>query len=132
MKKILLALLLCSLASLGIAQQIQQFSSNSIMDAQITTGAGSAYQVKCQLRTYDASGTTTAGVGAATIQIQGSNVFPPTTLAGDWVLLGTITLTLGTAKTADGFSSFASWRSIRANVSAISGTNASVDVRVGC
>jgi len=72
--------------------------------------------------TFQASGTTSAGAGAATIKIQVSND------NSNWLDLGTITLTLGTAATSDGFASYAAWAYVRANVTAISGTNASVTV----
>jgi hypothetical protein len=42
--------------------------------------------------------------------------------------MGTITLVLGTAVTSDGFAAANTWEYYRANVSAISGTGASVTV----
>jgi hypothetical protein len=77
--------------------------------------------------TFQATGTTTASTGAATIKIQGSNLDD----ANSYVDLGTITLTLGTTLTADGFATSAPWKYVRANVTAISGTGASVNVLMG-
>ena len=96
----------------------------------ITTGAGASLQnptggvANLANRTFQASGSVSASTGAATIKIQVSN-------DGDnWIDLGTITLTLGTAVTSDGLAAFAKWAWVRANVTAISGTNAEVTVTV--
>ena len=105
--------------------------SVAILSAAIATGAGSAHQPQSDIRTFQATGATSAGAGAATIKIQGSNV-PEPSVDGDWVDLGTITLTLSTTKTGDGFVSEAPWRHVRANVTAISGTDASVSAYMGC
>lgn len=102
-----------------------------LLAAAIATGAGAAHQPRSDLRTFQATGTTSAGAGASVINIEGSNV-PTPSVDGDWVTLGTITLTLGTAKTGDGFVSQAPWRHVRANVASISGTDGTVNVYMGC
>ena len=104
--------------------------AGKIIDAATATGAGSAFKPNQKNRTFQATGTTSAGAGAATIKIQGSNVAAPS-VDGDWVDLGTITLTLATTKSGDGFTSDAPWLHIRGNVTAISGTDGSVDVYMG-
>jgi hypothetical protein len=93
----------------------------SLGSAIIATGAQAAVSGRSGNKTYSAWGSTTAGAGAATIVIQGSN-------SGElaWVTIGTITLTLSTTVTEDGFTSQDSYDAIRMNVTAISGTNASV------
>jgi len=73
--------------------------------------------------TFQAYGTTTAGAGAATIKIQVSNN------ETDWLDLGTISLTLATTSSSDGFAAEAPWQYVRANVTALSGTGASVSVK---
>lgn len=78
-------------------------------------------------RVFQAYGSTTAGAGAAVIEIYGS-LFG---ITGTWVLLGTITLTLGTAVTNDGFASDAPWPYLAVKVVSISGTNAAVTASVG-
>jgi hypothetical protein len=45
--------------------------------------------------------------------------------------MGTISLTLSTAATIDGFSSVVPWKYTRARVSSISGTGASVNAELG-
>lgn len=110
-----------------------QISSVKLIDAATATGASASHRAWTHRRTFQASGTTSAGVGAATIQIWVSNVDSPSGVASDvdWVLLGTITLTLGTTQTTDGFASEAAWRHVRGKVSAISGTNATVTLWMG-
>lgn len=79
------------------------------------------------IATFQAMGTTSAGTGSVTVLIQGSN----STDTNSFVTLGTISLTLGTTLTADGFVSNAPWKYVRCNVSAITGTGANVTVLMG-
>lgn len=96
-----------------------------ILSSETTTGAGSSYFLigdgRCVVEAY---GTTTAGSGASVITIEVSNN------GTSWQTAGTITLTLGTTQTSDGFAIDAPWFFIRANVTSISGTGASVSVIV--
>ena len=92
--------------------------------------AGSAYEVERRIdgnqkRVFQAVGTTSAGSGAATVLVQVSLD------ELNWVTLGTITLTLGTSATSDGFATDAPWLFIRGNCTAISGTGASVTLYAG-
>ncbi|HET8688196.1 MAG TPA: hypothetical protein VFM18_16300 [Methanosarcina sp.] len=77
---------------------------------------------------YSAFSATVKGTGtvSATINIEVSNN------GTDWVAtpMGTITLS-GTNSATDGFTSVAPWKYVRANVTAISGTGATVVVRMG-
>jgi hypothetical protein len=86
------------------------------------TDTGDAKRIRGSKVVFYAEGDTSAGAGAATIVVEakpeGGSV---------WVLLGTISLTLGTTKTADGFAIDAPWGEVRMRVSAISGTDATVD-----
>jgi hypothetical protein len=77
-------------------------------------------------KTFQAKGSTTAGAGAATIVIEATN-----DITWPWLTLGTLTLTLGTVATTDGLAVLASWKYVRARLSAISGTGAKVSVAVG-
>ena len=69
-----------------------------------------------------------AGTGTvtATITIYVSN----SGNTGEWILAGTITLS-GTTTATDGFAISAPWQYFQANVTAISGTNATVNVILG-
>lgn len=91
------------------------------------TGAQTTVFKDSTKATFQAYGTTTAGTGSVTVLIQGSNIDD----TNAFVTLGTISLTLGTTVTADGFTTDAPWKYVRANVSAISGTGASVNVLMG-
>ena len=100
-----------------------------LLNAATTTGAGTAWRERdtSAMATYNyhsfqAVGNTSASTGAATVLIQVSND------GTNYITLGTITLTLGTAATSDGFAVTNNWEYYRANVSAISGTNATVTV----
>jgi hypothetical protein len=93
------------------------------------TGAGEAWHPRATaaLATYtyhsfQAVGSTSASTGAATILIQVSND------GVNYITMGTITLVLGTSATSDGFAVANSYEYYRANLSAISGTNAKVTV----
>lgn len=77
-------------------------------------------------RTFEAYGTTASGSGAATILIEVRNSELAT-----WKTMATVSLTLGTTSTGDGFASSAAWRYVRARISAISGTGASVNINMG-
>ena len=109
----------------------QDISSVPLLSAKTTTGAGEIMEVDKIFKTFHALGTTSAGSGAATIVIEASDKNSVPTADTEFVTLGTISLTLGTTQTGDGFAVQAAWRYIRARVSAISGTNASVDVYMG-
>lgn len=128
MKLVISAVLALSIAVLGAPSFAQ--SAVVIASAQTATGASAKVTGNNNNRTYQASGTTTAGAGAATVKIQGSNVVQPA-VDGDWVDIGTITLTLATTKSGDGFTSDAPWLNVRSNVTAISGTGAAVTVMMG-
>lgn len=106
--------------------------SVKLIDAATATSTGEKHGAWTHRQTYQATGFTTAGAGAATVQIWVSDVDNPSTATDvDWVLLATISLTLATTSSTDGAASEAAWRWRRAKVSAISGTGASVTVWMG-
>lgn len=108
-------------------------SSVQLLTAVTTTASGGMISPRCINRTFQGMGTTSSGVGAAAIVIEASNKPTPTEgTTVDWTALGTISLTLGTTQTNDGLVSVASWRWVRARVSSISGTGASVNAYMGC
>lgn len=90
-----------------------------------TAAAGDAIKGINKTKTYQAGGTTTAGAGAATVLVQGSN-----DEGASWNTIGTITLTLSTTRSSDSFTSDDRYQRLRGNVSAISGTGAAVDLIV--
>lgn len=106
-------------------------SSDKLLDNVSATGAGAkSTPLKTPKRSFQAYGKTTAGVGSVTVQVQVSDVENPAE-DGDWFVMGSITLVLGTTKVSDGFTSDAPWRHIRGNVSAIAGTGATVTLLIG-
>ncbi len=104
----------------------------TLISGQTATDAAPANAVRVDAlpakRAFQAYGSTSAGAGAAVIEIYGS-LFG---ITGTWVLLGTITLTLDTAITNDGFASDAPWPFLATKVVSISGTEAAVTAAVGC
>lgn len=94
-----------------------------ILNGATATGAGASTRMigagRCVVSAF---GTTSAGSGAATVAIQVSND------NASWVTAGTISITLGTTQTSDGFAINAPWLFVRANVASISGTDANVSV----
>ncbi|HMJ02425.1 MAG TPA: hypothetical protein VK506_05760 [Conexibacter sp.] len=131
MKQLLLAIALVLAPALVEAQgQRTMFVTTGMLTAQATTTSSQAFKPATGSTTFEAYGLTTAGAGAATVIIEVSNVENPT-VDTEWITAGTITLTLGTTQTADGFAMYAAWRNVRARLSAISGTGATVNVRMG-
>lgn len=116
----------------GHAQQVTVSSVQMLADA-TTTATGEKHSPRCVNRTFQGLGATSSGAGAAAIVIEASNKATPVESTNvDWTTLGTISLTLGTTQTNDGFVSVASWRWVRARVSSISGTGATVNAYMGC
>lgn len=101
--------------------------SRVILSDATTVAAGSGVPSVRAAKTYQGTGTTTAGAGAATIQVQGSN----DGVVWDATPISTITLTLGTTATGDGFTSIDGYAFVRGNVTAISGTGAAVSLIMG-
>lgn len=97
------------------------FTTNLLTD-RATTGTDGAVASVGAAKTYQASGATSSGTGSATIQVEGSND------TNNWDVIGTITLTLGTSGDSDSFTSDDRYAQVRGNVTAISGTGASVDL----
>lgn len=132
--KISAGLLVLALAlgsgSVGVSAQARtMFPSQALLTDQAATGSSEAKRPATTKTTYQATGTTTAGAGSATIIVEVTNVEAPTADT-QWTTAGTITLTLGTAEVAGGFAMDAAWRNVRARLSAISGTGAKVSVRL--
>ena len=109
---------------------MRKIHSDTLLDAVIAIGASGRRFMNGTYHTFQAHGVTSAGAGAATIKIQVSDVAVPS-VDGHWMDAGTITLTLSTTRSTDGFTLNAAWRWVRANVTAISGTNATVSALIG-
>jgi hypothetical protein len=102
--------------------------SNALLSAATATGAGRAVNMHQAKLSFQAVGRTTSGAGTATVSIEVSDV-PTPTQDSHWMQAMEIELTLtNTADVSDGQQIDAKWKWVRANVTAISGTNASVDV----
>lgn len=99
--------------------------NNQLLSGATATGSSDAASQANSKITFHARGKTSAGSGSATVLIEVSN---DQGASKTWHTLGTISLTLSTSYSADGFASNAPWKYYRARISAISGTGAQVDV----
>ena len=93
----------------------------TIQNAATGTGAGNWGYKDAPLITIQSFGSTTSGTGAVVVSIEATN-----NTDGSYVVLGTISLTLSTSVSTDGFVVNAPWKYIRANITSISGTGSSV------
>ena len=91
-----------------------------------TTSTGDQKEPWHTNRSYEAYGYTASGSGSAIVVVEVRNSENST-----WKTMATITLTLGTSVTSDGFVSSAAWRYVRARVTTLSGTGATVAANVG-
>lgn len=100
-------------------------STFTLLPNATATGAGPAIPAPQGRKQYQVGGATTAGAGSAVVAIQGSNN------GTDWDTLGTVTLTLATTVSSDGFGSDDTYVFLRANVTTLTGTGANVHASVG-
>jgi hypothetical protein len=100
-------------------------ATKHLLKAATSVAAGATCTGVSKTKTYQGYGTTSSGSGAATIQVQGSNNEGRT-----WETIGTISLTLATTESSDSFTSDDRYMKLRGNVTAISGTGASVGLIV--
>jgi hypothetical protein len=110
-------------------EQPRYFAWSGVLST-TATGASSPTYKESPWSTFQAIVTGT-GVVTATVLIQGSN--QDATFTGDksnWVTISTYTLT-GTTTATSGDTSVSTWRYVRANVTAISGTGATVEAIMG-
>lgn len=110
------------------------YQGPTLIHSGTSTTTGSTYEINRKVngpaeRTFHAKGTTSSGAGAASIVVQVSNF--ESSVDADWITLGTISLTLGTTSTGDGFASSAGWTYVRGKIASISGTGASVQLVMG-
>lgn len=95
-----------------------------LLNSVTATGAGTEDFVDKGVKTFQVYGTTSSGTGSATVKMQGSN----DQVAWDDLDTGMV-ITLATTVAAgigDGYTSDDRYAFVRANVTAISGTGASV------
>lgn len=97
----------------------------ALLSGVTATGAGSVFENSAERITLQADGRTTSGSGSAAVNVEVSNN------RVNWLTLGTITLTLSSTSSSDGFVAYAPWKFIRGNVTSISGTGASVSLNIG-
>jgi hypothetical protein len=109
-----------------VSSQLSFATTKQMQSAVIAPAASAKFQAQGVSASdinavFQAVGTVSASTGAATVKLQGSND------GTNWVDIGSITLTLGTAATSDKVVDTQNWLWVRSNVTAISGTNATVN-----
>lgn len=100
----------------------------TLLTAKTTTGASPSFTSefeKWNHRGFISCGTTSSGTGSATIAVEVSNDNV------NWAVAGNINLTLGVTNTCQLFDLAAGYTYARANVTALTGTGASVNVTCG-
>lgn len=107
-----------------------KITADKLLDAVTATGAGDKIALVGAKQSFQAIGSTASGSGSAVVRVEVSSKELPTS-DSDWLLAGTITLTLGTTATSDGFVIDAAWKWARGKVSTLSGTGASVTLWKG-
>lgn len=109
----------------GLAQAQVRSTRLMLLNGVTSVAAGSAVNGISGGKTYQASGSTSSGTGSATVLVQCSND------STNWDTLGTITLTLGTSSTSNSFASDDRCAYVRGNVTALTGTGATVSLIAG-
>lgn len=99
---------------------------NQLLNATVA-GLGAAFEATAAVdeRTFQATGSTSSGTGAASVAILVSND------GVGWITLATISLSLSSTPATDGFASDARWKFTKAQLVSISGTGAAVTVTMG-
>lgn len=130
MKKFIL-LAITFVATLALADQpnVSPVRTTVLFDDRTTTGNSSSVSPYDGIKTFQGFGAVSASTGSVTILIQGSNV--DSSVLTDWLTLCTLTISLSTTSAGEGCVTDSNYRYYRARVSAISGTDASVDVLMG-
>lgn len=110
-------------------EQPRYFAFSGVNSATTTVASSPIYK-ESPWSTFQAIVTGSGTVGA-TVVMQGSN--ETATFNGtksNWVTINTFTLT-GTTTATDGYTSVSTWRYVRANITAVSGTSATVEIIMG-
>lgn len=116
-----------SSSPLPVSSSASNSTSELIMSGYIIPAITDPIQIPGPKRTFQVFGSTSAGTGASVVKIEAS--LDPD--LDNWVTIGTVTLTLGTTPTTDGFAMDAPWQWFRVEVVSISGTNAEVSALAG-
>lgn len=115
----LLLVMICTSLQAGVVK------TDTIITDKTTTGVSGVSKPLGMYRTFQGFGNVSASTGAATIEIQVSND------CTNYIVIDTLSLTLGTTVTSDYYENQYAWKCVRGNVATISGTNAKVSLIIG-
>jgi hypothetical protein len=118
---IFLVFIFCSIFS-AQAASMGQAKTHVIVTDKIVIGATAAIQPLSSIKAFHAFGSTTAGAGATTINIEVSND------GTNFYIVDVLSITLGTTVASDTFENYGPWKYVRANVATLTGTGAKVTV----
>lgn len=104
---------------------MNKVATQALLSAATSTGAGTSFEPAGISRSFQLTGAVSSSTGSATVDVEVSND------GTNFITLGTISLSLTTSTSSDGFVSTTAWRYVRGNVTAISGTGASVTLTMG-
>ena len=104
---------------------MRKTSTQALLTNATTTGAGNSFEPWGDTRTYGATGVCDdSGTAVISIEVRNDS-------NAAWILMGTITITLSPTASGDGFSSIVPWKYVRARITSLSGTNATISVFMG-
>ncbi len=98
---------------------------HTLLSAVAATGAGSIAAPPYGRKTLQVVGRTTNSTGSATVTLEVSND------KVNWITAASVVVALSTAEATGGVAMDASWKYVRPNVTALSGTGATVDAYLG-
>jgi len=99
--------------------------TQALLSSVLVTGAGEKFDPFGETRSFQLTGTTSAGAGTASVDIEVSND------GTNFLKMANLSLVLGTSVTQAACYSLVPWRYVRGNVIAITGTDASVTLTMG-
>ena len=104
---------------------VQQVKTQRLLYQAIATGIDETYIPLGHERTYQLVGSVSSGSGTCVVDIEVSND------GENFVNMHTMEMNLSTTVNSDTYFSIEPWKYVRGNVTAISGTDASVDLTLG-
>lgn len=99
-----------------------KISCVNILTNATATGAGSSHPVWSVKKTFQGTGSVSASTGSVDVDIEVSNDNV------NFIVMGSVSLSLTTTPSTDGFTTDSPWKYVRANVTAITGTDATVTI----
>jgi len=104
-----------------------KIKESTLLPATIATATGGTVRPHNRPMSFTAEGETSSGAGTATIIIEGKAESGTV-----WETIDTLSLTLGTTTTSDSGSTDVPWSNVRARLTTLTGTGATVRSYLNC